>query len=507
MSEYSVIAHDDYDARAYQETLTMYPKLRQLIEQERERLPTAAPLIEDLFYTLYRPAPTLREPEQLTLAATVNRSILEEVMSTSQWDSIRQAGTVGDQLYAAVATATVAKAILKRLDRKMQQRLRELHEAEAEAERLFTQAETLEDLAEQKPDRAQSLYDQARQAREAAAQQQQQAEQLAAALQQDAERLEDETRGAARPALEEAEGELEAMSAAVKTFTNGYADGGMGGGSSSMSLKEKLQLANRVGQSERLRQIAQLCGRMTRIALQTQKTRIIHPPDEIVGITIGNDIGKMLPAETALLAEPMLEAFFFKKYADKSLMQLDMRGSEKQGRGPVIVALDSSGSMSGALGGQASKEAWSKAVMLALLAIARKQKRDFAVLHFSDVGEMKAFVFPKGEARSTDLIATTEFFYGGGTAYDTWMQAALKLVEESRFNRADVICVSDGDVHISARLEQDWNRRRREREMRCYSVLLGDQRGAAALGRISDALATVDDLRKDTSALEMMFSI
>ena len=87
------------------------------------------------------------------------------------------------------------------------------------------------------------------------------------------------------------------------------------------------------------------------------------------------------------------------------------------------------------------------------------------------------------------------------------MDTALKLTESSKFNKADVICVSDGDVNIPPDLENDWNRRRKAKDMRCYSVLLGSEYGKEALGRISDGFATVDNMRQDTTALEMMFSI
>jgi uncharacterized protein with von Willebrand factor type A (vWA) domain len=164
--------------------------------------------------------------------------------------------------------------------------------------------------------------------------------------------------------------------------------------------------------------------------------------------------------------------------------------------------------------GKTSKEAWSKAVALALLAIARKQKRDFAIIHFSDRDyrsqepQLKSFVFPQGEAKQTDLVATTEFYYGGGTEFEPWMLAALKQVEDSRFNRADVICVSDGEVYISEELEATWNRRRKAKGTRCWSVYLNDHpRYSATLGRISDGLVTIDSIAAESEALQMMFSI
>jgi 3-oxoacyl-[acyl-carrier-protein] synthase III len=65
--------------------------------------------------------------------------------------------------------------------------------------------------------------------------------------------------------------------------------------------------------------------------------------------------------------------------------------------------------------------------------------------------------------------------------------------------------VSDGQVHVEAQRETDWNRRQATRGMRCYSVLLGDQAGAVVLARVSDALVTVADLTDDNAALQVLF--
>jgi uncharacterized protein with von Willebrand factor type A (vWA) domain len=507
MKNTSTIYHDDYDAAAYTETLSMYPRMRETVEAHAEALPTASDLVSDVFYSMYRPAPQLVPAEELAPSASINRTILEEMMGTTQWESVRAAGTVGDQLYSAIATATVAMAVLSSLDKKIIERLKQLHEAEQEAQRLFDQAETLEDLAgNTSGDKAQSLYDQAQKAREQAEEQQQEAKAIAGDLAQDSEQIEDAARQSARAALQTAEGDIEANEAAVKAFSGGYSQSG-GNSNGSMTLKEKIKLAQNVGKSTKLKQVAELCGRMTRIALAVQKSKIKHPPDEIVGIEIGKDLGRVLPVELAQLSDPDLEPLFFKKYVEGQLMQLEMIGHEKQGHGPIIVALDSSHSMTDPLGAGFSKEVWSKAVTLALLAVARKQKRDLAVIHFAENGKLKVFTFPKGEGTPQQLISNTEFFYNGGTQYEGWMREALKLVQESKFNKADVICVSDGLVNIPSQLEADWNRQRKAREMRCYSVLLGDQSGENTLARISDALTTIDDLKADNDALQMMFAV
>lgn len=502
----TVIQHDQYDERAYQETLAMYPRLKQTVEECSTRFPTASHLIEDVFYSLYRPVPTLLPQEDLPLSVTVNRAIISEMMNTTEWESVRAAGTVSDQLYAGMTTANVAKSILTSLDKAIIKRLRELHEAEQEAANLFAQAETLEELAPGS-DKAKSLFDQAKHAREQAEQQEEKAEHLSEQLEEKAEQIEDATRRAARTALEEAEEEVGVMQSAIQSYS-GQGTGGSTGDGKGLTLREKLQLAGKVGKSDKLKQVAELCGRMTRIALATQKSKIVHPPDEVVGITLGSDLARVLPVELGKLADPVLEPLFFQAYTEKRLQQLDLIGHERQGRGPIIVALDSTGSMAMQLGSKYTKEVWSKAVTMALLAIARLQKRDMVVLHFAEYHKAKIFEFPKGEGKPSELMSNTEFFFNGNsTYYEAWMQQALSLVEQSKYNKADVIIVSDGEVRISAILEQDWNTRRKAREMRAYGVLLGAPGAAPTLARVSDAITTIDNLTADDQALKMMFEI
>ncbi|NJK32448.1 MAG: hypothetical protein HC927_08565 [Deltaproteobacteria bacterium] len=272
-----------------------------------------------------------------------------------------------------------------------------LHELESGTAELFARAETLEDLAAQAAgDRATQLFDQAREAREVAQAHLEEATQLRGQLDADAERIEDLTRRMGRTGLAEAEAMIDQTNAAINTFGGGYGPGA-GLADNQMTTREKIALAQRVGQSQRLKQIAAVCGRFTRVALNVQYSKVKHPPDEITSITTGRELGRILPSEIALLTDPRLEDLFFLKFAEGRLMQYDLIGNEKQGQGPIIVALDSSGSMSEGMGG-VSKEVWSKAVMLALLAVARLQQRDFAVIHFSGSGQLSSYHFPQAKA-------------------------------------------------------------------------------------------------------------
>jgi len=86
------------------------------------------------------------------------------------------------------------------------------------------------------------------------------------------------------------------------------------------------------------------------------------------------------------------------------------------------------------------------------------------------------------------------------------MEKALELVDGSQFEKADVICVSDGITSISPETKAKWAKRKEERGMRVYGVLIGANQGEALLDEICDAVFRLDDLRDDLPALEGIFS-
>src|SRR5450755_698643 len=281
----SVVVHDNFDRHAFRESLSLFPKLRNVLETAARSLPTAAKLIEDIFYSLYKPAVSLEETSELPPSATINRSIIEQMKSTTQWDQVRGAGTVGDLFYSAVATATIARGVLSAVDQATRQRLRELHEAEKAANALYQDAESYDEAANEKPDRSSEFAQQAQEARQQAEVEAERVEQVAEELEQQNEQIEDATRQAARDACLSAEDEVEQMEAAIKSYSNGYGDTGPGTGTApvAMTLKEKIGLAEKVGKTNILQQVAELCGRMTRIAMEVQKSKIKHPPTHLVG--------------------------------------------------------------------------------------------------------------------------------------------------------------------------------------------------------------------------------
>jgi uncharacterized protein with von Willebrand factor type A (vWA) domain len=489
------LAHDGYDVQTWHSSLHDFTRLAQSVHAQSQTLITAPALLRDLFWSFLKRVPTVLPPVPLTPSYHLNARIVEQVMATIEWKHTRTAGTVDDPLSAAMATIGVAEQVLSTLDDATRAQVLALHEAESGMNALFDQAQTLEDLASQaQGDRAQTLFRQATDARTQVSELQTQAHQLETELLPVLDAQEDTLRRAARHALTQVEGEVETFRTTNAAF-------------GTLTPQDKIALAGTMGQSRRLQEIAALCGRMLRIALRVQASKVAHPPDEVTSIAFGNDLAHLLPSELALLGDPDLEDLFLYRFAEAQLLQYELIGNEKQGQGPIILAIDSSGSMGTEMQG-VSREAWSKAVMLALLAIARKQKRDMVVIYFSGAEDaLITFHFPKGQSTYLNVLHCTETFIGGLTAFEPWMQTALILVDESAFNRADVICISDGLASIHPSVQAEWQRRRQRRDMRAYGVLIGTSEGAGVLASVTDAMMTLNNLTDDTGILETIFAV
>ncbi len=506
-----VLAHDGYDVQLWDEAARAYPRIDADLHKYAAELATARPLLRDLFWSFHQRAPQIAPAVPLTPAHAPNRGIVEQVLGTVEWAATRAAGTIGDPLAAALATCGVAGKALAALDGATREAINRLAELESGTAELFARAEALDDLAADAPDtRADALHRRAREARERAADLRREADAVVSELDAGADDREDAVRRAARQGLAEAERQIDALNAAVAAYGGhrGVPGAGLGGGNGrALTTREKIDLAQRVGENARLKQLALLCGRFTRVALDIQRSKVDHPPDEVTTIGRGADLARVLAGELSLLADPDLEELFLLRFAEQALQQYELVGAERQGRGPLVVALDESGSMAEPIGDGMTKEVWSKAVTLALLAIARLQRRDLAVLHFSGDEQVLLHRFPKGEGAYPDVIACLDTFIGGGTIFEPWMAAALELVGEATFDRADVIAISDGLAAIEPSMVARWNRARAARGMRAYAVLIGTDDGIGVLASITDALLTLADLGADRDVLATIFAV
>jgi uncharacterized protein with von Willebrand factor type A (vWA) domain len=283
---------------------------------------------------------------------------------------------------------------------------------------------------------------------------------------------------------------------ALNAFSWGSQSGSLGTGG---SISKKLQLASLVLQKPKLVRIAKLAGRMKLMAAKKQRSKTTSDGTAVHSVETGNNLQGLLPSELAKLAIPGMRPLFLKDYSERSLLQYQLKSKERQGKGPIVVCLDSSGSMAGEL------EEWSKAVAIALFSIANRQKRTCRILHFTNRVE-RVDDFIGGQLDPLKLVESMESFYNGGTNWEVPLDSALEVIHSSpNYRKADIVMITDGDCAVSSFWLDEFKQQQRKLEFTTFGVLLG-RSSQQSLAQVVDRLVAIDNL-EDDCAVETVFAI
>jgi uncharacterized protein with von Willebrand factor type A (vWA) domain len=291
-------------------------------------------------------------------------------------------------------------------------------------------------------------------------------------------------RQAARKAAEEALEDVKETSEFLEAW------GSEAGKVQQLPYEEKLRRAEMIRSSYKMKELSRLVGRFKRLALNTQKTKVKEAKTEVFDVVQGDDLDRVLPSELFGLTHRMMRLDFYRRYAEGSLLLYDLKGKEKEGKGPIIVCCDNSGSMSG------SKEIWSKAVALALLEIAKLQKRNYACIHFgSDDDPIKVIEVPKGQVSFETVLEIGQYFLDGGTSFMKPLTESVALIEKSEFKKADVVFVTDGECAVTDEFLTEFREAKMQKEFKVVSVLVDmGYTTPAAVSEFSDDVKFVSEL-------------
>ena len=447
------IQTDRYDRRTFGRVLEESERIKRAVTEQ-----SVSGLVQDVWASLYKTAPSFREP-----APTVNRRVMEILMNQTAWKDLRQT-TQMDEYSAAIGSLNLEESIQQAIPEDVKQAASQVQDMEQQLQQLLDQAEAYEEAAgAQDGDAADAAKAKAQSLRE-------QMDALAEQLQQATEGFEqsfDAQNGSIgrsfRQALEQASEQAQEEQRMAQTYGVGSGDG------KPVSGKERLQLAQSLHANPKIREIAKMSGRMQMLALNKRKNRTSHPPTEIVNVTLGDDLANLLPSELMLLADPATEDEFIQRFAEKRLMQYDLKGLEKEGQGPIVVCIDESGSTSGTV------EIWEKGIALSLFAIARREKRAFAVVHFGSKDEITVRKWVKAkDATPTELIDMAQHFFDGGTNFERPLREAVQVMDDAAFKKGDIVFLTDGAAEVSDEfLHGEFDRVKREKEFNVISVVIG----------------------------------
>lgn len=294
--------------------------------------------------------------------------------------------------------------------------------------------------------------------------------------------------------------------------------GGDGGGKGAICGDELAKVFKRVRGNRSLKRICELAGRYRRFAQAQQRKKVLHGRDDVVGVVMDGDIGRLLPHELAQIGDEDLELDVMRRIVERQAMCRDFRGIESKARGPIVVVVDESGSMSG------EPLFTAKAMALSLAWVARSQNRYCCLVGFSGgsggsfcvcppKGAVPSYIdFESGDAPTWDkgpaaLMSWLEHDYSGGTSLAVLMQQIpnqWSAIGAPR-GKTDVICISDGMVDFSDEMERSFLAWKHVENVKLITLFINADPGGMA--RISDKVHRVRSLGLDEEGVGEALSV
>jgi uncharacterized protein with von Willebrand factor type A (vWA) domain len=216
-------------------------------------------------------------------------------------------------------------------------------------------------------------------------------------------------------------------------------------------------------------------------------TRSPMEPEQTSGLTRSDDISRVLPAELQLLAmkdSAAARRLHFARRAERTLATYErvgwaetpavtVEGFETRPAaecGPIIVCLDTSGSMMGA------RETVAKCMTLECARQARTTNRPCFLYAFSGPGDCMELELKVSAKGLSDLLTFLEGSFHGGTDVDEPFERALARLDTEEWENADILLVTDGEIKpMQEDLLEALNERKAERGLKVHGLVVGEQ--------------------------------
>ncbi|MEG0812298.1 MAG: VWA domain-containing protein, partial [Eubacterium sp.] len=205
---------------------------------------------------------------------------------------------------------------------------------------------------------------------------------------------------------------------------------------------------------------------ISRVVEEIQEKVVDYVPEEMSGIERSSSISRMLPQEALFLGHSKLKMLWHAKRYEQALLSYKVQGIEIEktwgditeqqeikrprprfDRGPMLIVIDTSGSMSG------TPEIIAKALTLQAAKNAHAEKRACYLYAFGGQGQRIEHDLKFTQDGIQKLLEFLGYSFGGGNDIET-VEYAVKRLEEEQWKKADVMIVSDGEWTASSHIEQ-----------------------------------------------------
>lgn len=245
------------------------------------------------------------------------------------------------------------------------------------------------------------------------------------------------------------------------------------------------------------------------LSVRAVDIRLADQPGAVRGVKRSAQLARLLASEAAQLHHPVLRRLWRARFAESQLLTYedeavltqwvpapDVRPSlaaapqtEPLGRGPLIVCLDTSGSMRG------GPEAVARAGVLQALRSAWAAQRPCRLLAFGGAGEVVEHELVATAGGLDALLEVMGLAFDGGTDVQTPLERAVSQVAEQGWALADVLILSDGEFGVTPATLAALRAAKAQLGLRVHGVLIGD-RETLGLLETCDHLHWVRDWRR-----------
>lgn len=210
--------------------------------------------------------------------------------------------------------------------------------------------------------------------------------------------------------------------------------------------------------------------------------------EEIDRVESGDNLERVLPVELS-----MPEDLFYKRFANKELQQFSSLGKDKPRKieehrkdprltkGPIIVSIDTSGSMAG----RPQQIAFS--LLKQLLRMAKKQKRSCYLISFSVRSKSIDLAKPRNWGRIDNFL---EQSFSGGTDGEQMLADAIRVLQKGTYEMADVLIISDFEFPAPVAATMDKISKEKALGTRFYGLKIG-RYGVKGYDKVMDKIWAV----------------
>ncbi|MEN1970635.1 hypothetical protein WMZ97_21655 [Lentibacillus sp. N15] len=486
--ETSVLNTDSYDKRRFQQIYDMSKGLQTL--EKVEEIPLFNDLLGDIWAALYKMNPELKSEKEIDEHLQINKQLIAHMIKEESYQTYHETTRL-DHLLSAIGTIKFGEQVHHWL-------VEQGNENQAFQKQMekVKQLEQKLNLAQQQNisnnDEQQGYNDGAGQYgnRQEESKTKYELSQAVSGLANQLNQTLAINGESFSEALSEAVSDTEDAKKGLESLFGGIKAGSGQSELQNMPLCDKIALAELISRNRKVKEIAGWAGRFVQIARAKQKMKHKESTEQS-GVEVGDDLERLLPSELVQYTNPKTKHEFLRRYAEKGTLQFEKKGKETLGKGSIILCLDQSQSM-------LNLETQSKGFALALMSIAKKQKRNFAYIPFSsNAGREQQFL--KGKIMPKEMMEFARVFLGGGTKFQFPLERSLEVIKKDRFKDADIIFVTDGEATLSSVFLNKFNTIKTKERFQVLSLLIGEDARTETVRKFSNRVINVKDFKDEGS--------